>query len=119
MDDQLIEAILQEAWDKLLAARRQGKLPSFDIEVPAQIQSWLCDIYETQLSTLKQTDPEAYKAKLFSISMAYRISVRATVGIDYFMDEMNNAQKMQAMDRLINQLETGLRKDMDVKRRLR
>lgn len=118
-EEYLVETILQECWDKLLQARKDGKIPGFDIEVPAQIQSWLCDIYATQLDTLRLTDKESYNAKLFSIAMAYRISLRATVGVDYFMGEMQNVQKMQAIDKLINDLEMSMRKDNDVKRLLR
>lgn len=118
-EDELIESILQQAWDKLLQARREGKLPGFDAQVPAQIQSWLCDIYSTQLDTLRLTDKDAWLAKRFSISIAYRISLRATVGIDYFMQTMNDTNKMQAMDRLINEIERGLKKDIDIRRSMR
>lgn len=118
-EDELVESILQCAWDKLLAARQDGKLPNFDTEVPAQIEAWLCEIYNTQLGTLRVTDPAAWKTKMFSIALAFRISLKTTIGLEYFMKQMNDAGKMSAVDKLIKQLETGLKKENDVKRLLR
>ena len=118
-EDYLVESILQKCWDELLAARKAGKLPNFDIEVPAQIQSWLCDIYDTQLSTLRLTDPEAFKLKMFSIAMAYRISLKVTVGLDYFMEQIKDEAKMHAIDKLVNDLSVVIDLDNKVKRDLR
>lgn len=118
-EDDLVEEILQEAWTKLLTARQAGKLPNFDTEVPAQIQSWLCDIYDTQLTTLRLTDPEAWRLKMFSIAMAFRISLRVTIGVDYFMEQMNNAAKMAALDKLIEDLDKVIDKDNMVRRAFR
>lgn len=118
-EEDIIETVLQEAWTKLLAARKEGKLPGFDIEVPAQIQSWLSDIYASQLNALRLVDKEAYNLKLFSIAMAYRISIHETVGVAYFMKEMNDEGKMKAIDRLINDIRKNLQDDLKTKRSLR
>ena len=118
-EDEIIEDVLNEAWKKLLAARKEGKLPGFDYEVPAQIQSWLCEIYAAQLDAVRLINQEMYDSKRLSISMAYRISLRETVGIDYFMRQMNDVGKMSAFDRLIADLERGLKRDNEVKRLLR
>jgi hypothetical protein len=119
LQDELVQEILQEAWDKLLKAREEGRLSAFNTLVPAQIVSLLDTIYDTQLTTFRSTDQEVWKNKRFSIAVAYRMSIQNTVGLDYFMEQMNNTGKMNAIDKLIRDLSENLDKENKFKRMLR
>ena len=119
IEDDLIEYILQQAWDALLKAREEGKIRSFDSAVPSQLTSWLDSIYNSQLGALRATDQQMWKNKRFAIAIAYRLSINATIGMDYFMEQMKNTAKKRAMDKLIANLEDDIEKDNKVKRSLR
>lgn len=118
-EDQLIEEVLQEAWDKLLKLREEGKIETFDSAIPAQIAQWLDSIYNSQLGTLRATNQEMWKTKRFAIAIAYRVSISTTIGMDYFLEQMNNVGKMRAIDKLIKDLEEGISRDNKTKRELR
>lgn len=118
-EDDLVEEILQRAWDELLKCREEGKIKTFDSAVPSQVTSWLDSIYNSQLGTLRATDQRLWKYKRFAIAIAYRLSINATIGMDYFMAQMNDTKKMNAMDRLVADLSENIEKDNKVKRSLR
>jgi len=119
LQDDLVQEILQEMWDRLLKARAEGRLANFDTLVPAQIVSLLDGIYDTQLTTFRATNQEVWKNKRFSIAIAYRMSIQNTVGLEYFMEQMKNTGKMNAIDKLIKDLSESIDKDNKFKRMMR
>ena len=119
IEDDIIAEILGDAWRKLLRARDDGKLPNFDTNVPAQLESWLEEIWQTQLDTYQKTDHEYFNVKRFSIAMAFRLMINNTVGIHYFMEQMHDVGKMAAMDKLVGELREKLVREDNMKRELR
>jgi hypothetical protein len=119
LQDELVQEILQEAWDKLLKAREDGRLSAFNTLVPAQIVSLLDNIYDTQLTTYRALDQATWKNKRFSIAVAYRMSIQNTVGLEYFMEQMNDVGKMKAIDKLIKDLSENIDKENKFKRMMR
>ena len=115
-DDEVVHEILQQAWTKLLEARKEGKIQYFDSVVPAQILSWLEDIWMQQLMALRVSDDVAYKRKLFSIAISYRLSIEEIVGLDYFLKEINDKKKMKFVDDLVSDIRENINKDNAMKR---
>ena len=118
-EDDLIMDVLQQAWTKLLTMREEGKLTNFDIEVPSQVLSWVEDIYKQQLATYEQKDPTRFKNKKFAIAISFRVALNNILGIDYFMEQMNDKPRMAAMDILIEDIYGQIRKDNEMRRELR
>ena len=119
LEDELIHDVLQRAWRELMQLRADGKIPNFDSIVPAQLQSWLEDVWKDQLETLNMTDRERYELKRYSIATVIRESIKNTIGLDYFMEQLGNTKKMRALDRFIDSLRTGLAEQDDLNRDLR
>ena len=120
VDDELVHEILQEAWTKLLQVRKEGKIPYFDSIVPAKILSWLEDIWEQQITTLRvsasDADDDAYERKLFSIAISYRLSIEQIVGLDYFLNLIKDKKKMKFVDDLVSDIRENINKDNAMKR---
>ena len=119
LEDDLVHEVLQKAWVELLRLRDSGKIPNFDSAVPAQLESWLEDIWKDQLETYNIVDHERYKLKRFSIAIAFRERIKNIIGLDYFMEQMSDTKKMRAMDRLIESLKANLAEENDRNRDLR
>ena len=115
-NDEIVHEILQEAWTKLLEARKEGKIQYFDSVVPAKLLSWLEDIWSQQLTTLRVSDDAAYERKLFSIAISYRLSVEQIVGLDYFLNLLKDKKKMKFVDDLVSDIRENINKDNAMKR---
>jgi len=118
-EDEIIQDVLQKAWTELLRLREQNKLRNFDINVPSQVLSWAEDIYKQQLNTYEQVDKKHFQNKKFAIAITFRIAINNILGIDYFMNVMNDKPKMAAMDRLLDDLYNQIRMDNKVRSELR
>ena len=115
-DDEIVHEILQEAWNKLLQARKENKIQYFDSIVPAKLLSWLEDVWMQQLTTLQVTDQDTYKRKLFSIAISYRLSIEQIMGLDYFLKLVNDKKKMKFVDDLVSDIRENINKDNAMKR---
>lgn len=117
-EDELIQEVLQEAWTKLLKLRKQGKLKNFDINVPSQILSWVEDIYKTQLATYERVNKEHFHNKRFAIAITFRVAINNILGIQYFMEQMLDEPRMQAMDRMLDDIYQQIRHQNKVDKEL-
>jgi len=114
-EDELIQEVLQKAWSELLRLRTKQKIKNFDINVPSQILSWVEDIYKQQLNTYERVDKEHFKNKRFAIAITFRVAISNILGIDYFMEQMNDLPRMKAMDALLEDIYQQIRKDNQMK----
>ena len=114
---QLLDDILQRTWSELLANR--NSVDGFDNYLPAKLGDWLADVWSTQLETLRQTNKTDYIQKKFGITIAFKLLIEQTIGMDYFMEQMHDVGRMQAMDKLVNDLIGKHKKENDMKRELR
>lgn len=118
-EEDIIHDLFQRTWIELLKLREQDKLRNFDIIVPAQLLQWIEDIYKKQLETYEIADKDMYQRKKFNIAVNFRLTIENILGMDYFMKEMSNQEKMGALDKFIDSLYDKIRDDNKIKNDLR
>lgn len=118
-EEELVHDLFQRTWTQLLKLREDDKLRTFDVIVPAQLLQWIEDIYKKQLETYEKVDKELYDRKRFNIAVNFRLTIDNILGMDYFMKEMSNKEKMGALDEFIGGLYEKIREDNQTKNELR
>ena len=118
-EEEVVHDLFQRTWTKLLELREQDKLQAFDVIVPAQLFQWIEDIYKAQLKTYEKVDKELYDRKRFNMAVNFRLTIDNILGMDYFMKEMSNKEKMGALDEFIGGLYEKIREDNQVRNDLK